>query len=105
MAGTAGHGFGELHVADAGGEAGVRDGTLTQNRGHEVVLDTPAAFQLVGYREKLQCLIRPPGTTDLVPEEVVDQGALTAVQGRRHRLLVPEHCAQAIDRPEAVFLR
>ena len=50
MAGTAGDGFGELHVADASGEAGVRHGTLTQNRGHEVVLDTPAAFQLVGYR-------------------------------------------------------
>ena len=50
MAGTAGDGFGELHVADARGEAGVHDGTLTQDRCHEVVLDTPAAFQLVGYR-------------------------------------------------------
>ena len=31
MAGTAGDGFGELHVADAGGEAGARHGTLAQD--------------------------------------------------------------------------
>ena len=52
MAGTAGDGFGELHVADAGGEVGVRDRTLTQDRCHEVVLDTPAAFQLSGTGRK-----------------------------------------------------
>ena len=56
----------------------------------------PAFLQYLqsGRVRNVQCLIRPAGATDLVPEKVVDQGALTAVQGRRHRPLMPGHCVR-----------
>src|SRR5690242_15536268 len=97
MAAAASDGLGELHVAHAGSEAGMRHRALAANGRNEVGLDAPAASQVLGNGQGLELGVSLAGASDLVLVEVVDERALAAEEGHFQTGVVPGHGAQPVE--------
>src|SRR5262249_2499471 len=106
---TAGDGFGEFHVVDAGGEIGERDGFAFEDGLYELGLDAPVAGFIGGDGDFLRFFIvagvaLPSAKSgNAIVGQVIVQNAFGAVQMDAHVLTERRHAAEVINGPRAAL--